>query len=103
MSACAKCHDSGFVAVCVEPMAGLAGYESHPCGCEPIKRFPMPEANHAALEAAWAEADRLSDVAVSKDAIAARADEDRWRAHEAAGEAWAAAEAIGPRPVKVST
>jgi hypothetical protein len=41
VSACDRCHDSGFVAVCVEPMAGLAGYESEPCGCEPIKRLPM--------------------------------------------------------------
>jgi hypothetical protein len=62
VSTCAKCNDSGFVAVCVEPMAGLAGYESEPCGCTPVKRLPMPEPVAPAptvspLEAAWAEVD----------------------------------------------
>lgn len=48
MNTCSKCQGTGFVAVCVEPMAGLAGYESEPCGCEPVKRLPMPECPNCA-------------------------------------------------------
>lgn len=96
MSACDRCNGSGLVAVCVEPMAGLAGYESEPCGCDPVKRFPMLAPTVSPLEAAWAEFDAFD--APRTDLI------DRLRAlDEQALVAYKRAAKLGPRPAKVPT
>lgn len=44
MSACPldRCNGTGFLYACVEPSAGLAGYDSWPCDC--AKREPAPRA-----------------------------------------------------------
>lgn len=98
MNACSKCNGSGFVAICVEPMAGLAGYEKEAC---PTCNGPaQPEVSP--LEAAWAERDRLGEVYDRARDAQLEAERRSQKAYDAYVAQHRVASAIGPRPAKVA-